>query len=456
MKNYKVQMTSTRSMDLGSTPQAYDVSAWPIMVDLEVMLMDADFKNILADKIQAMLQTFNANRGYTSTTNTAVINNYITLSLEAYATFVALKRSQDASALRDSQGMDISLLLTKRPAIQAFNNRMKMASAFTANGAGLIDDKTNINNAQWLRDYVGELTKIFLPPWMISFITELFSGMYVNPYNAASYVVAYPKISTWGSRLDQNFATAINGLQNNLNTYPDLVAILNLLGFVNPNLDFTRDLSGNTAIIFEDPSLILAIENSGDIQGYQLDDDVNELYRVPTNMNEFNFETQLEVDVMQFFKSFLFKGHLTSSFNTVNGPTPITTSAILIRKMHGQPDAGVPIVPANCILDYTNSTGIGTVGVDSLENFKGIYSCMVGIDGTFARKVSMSMPGGAYVEANLGVTNIVSEGVDIWFYPQSTARALRYKILADLVLGLDFLEDLKKFNDLWQQNAIII
>jgi len=271
-----------------------------------LILGDATAYAMVSAQMNSIITAFAINRGYTTGVTAAKILTYIQTSCTAFGILLALYRSQNVAALTDGRGNAISNLFQVRPYGNLTGVQI-LQHIHNGSEPSMVDDADNISNAEWAQHYLSELPKLVLPVQWIPIIMYFFSAFFDIGGAGSSghkYLGFYPSVLSGATTMEAEYDTLIATLDAMVLADPDITQILDLFGFTSEpivNLDFTRDLKGQTLLAIKDPRIHSFITNSQlfDIMGgaYNDDDVVNTYWDIFGINNIFSYPDVLDINV---------------------------------------------------------------------------------------------------------------------------------------------------------------
>lgn len=272
-----------------------DLAVIDLGISMSRTFIPSDIENTLEASITQLLDAFATNRGYATTLTAQAVREYIEAAINYYALIVASWRAENTSSLRTANGKIVSSLFRTRIPMRTLLEVLTGApiAPISDNNGG-----SSISNAQWLRDNVIYLQDVFLPSNVLRFIFGLFSGVYsLDKFTDAgntSLLMLHPGLLSESDSVQVRARSAGSTLNTKAST-SDMISFLKFMGWSNEeaiNTDLTRDLHGNTLIIYDDPALLDQLTNAKFFYSFDLgvaygvpgsDTDIKNLYFDPTD-----------------------------------------------------------------------------------------------------------------------------------------------------------------------------
>jgi hypothetical protein len=308
----EVYAVAAQNLPIGSSADVFDFVVKDIPIDPKGILSTGSALNDLVEApIEELIKAYATARGYVTSTTYTDVSTYVYKSLNLFSVLLHMFRAQNVRNVQTPSGIEVGKLLSLRP-----SNRYGGADVadYIINGSSVsaatdhIDDGAiSISNLAWSADWLSELTHIKLSEPMVKWAVAHFGVFYQLTTDGSTTMYSFiPEILTNSSGV--SVETRFNGLAADLATlrssHPDLVDILNFLGFTNTEviaMDFTRDSRKLTLPIIEDEFLDLQFVNTN-LYGLADDDsDVSQLFfDINGKFNALNYsdDVQLNADVV--------------------------------------------------------------------------------------------------------------------------------------------------------------
>jgi len=308
----EVYAVAAQNLPIGASTDSFDFIAKDIPLSPLSLLQSASSLNDLIEApIEELIKAYATARGYVTSTTYADVSTYVYKSLDLFSLLLHMFRAQNVRNVQTPSGIEVGRILSLRPSVlyssSAVADRI-INDTDVATATNHVDDgAVSISNLVWSSDWLSELTHVKLSEPMVKWAVSCFAVFYQLTSNGTTTLYSFiPEILTNSSGV--SVQTRFNSLAADLATlrsdHPDLVDILNFLGFTNNEviaMDFTRDSRKLTLPIIEDEFLKLQFINANLYGLAANDDDVSELFfdlNGKFSALDYSDDVQLNADVV--------------------------------------------------------------------------------------------------------------------------------------------------------------
>jgi len=410
----EVYGVSALQLATGASTDTYTFIAKDIPISVSSILdSSTNLNSLISAPVEELIKAYATARGYVTNTTYANVSEYVYKSLEALSLLMHMFRAQNVSQLKTDTGLDIGTVLGSRPSARVAGGQIPdfIINGVAASANHVNDGAVSISAKDWSQQWLSHLVHLKLSQPLVKWAASMFSVFYQSSgSNSQTTMYSFvPDIITNSSGIAVKtvYDTKIADLAALRNAKPDLVDILNFLGFTNEDivpLDFTRDLRQLTLPVIVDNNFEAMYVNTNFEGLADSDDDVEDLYfDINGDFNALNYPTdvQLNADVV-FAHRYLRDGIFSHTvykritqagsieLNTMYYPFPIGVDsgayatltaaqanrmAIVRRQftMSGLPE--LPYSPEVSISDlagvpvFANSGFVGTFVVDAANTY---------------------------------------------------------------------------------------
>lgn len=444
-----------KTSSAGATAEAQEVAMMEILIQ-KLAWSGANVETLVAPLITKIINNYAYSRGQTTTVTAADIFDYIEAANEAHQLLLHMWRSQNVKNLKDSKGVDIS---------EAFKGRMKYdATLDWLNAirtgvsvevvAPVLDGNVPINNAAWAQDWLSEIPKLKMPRQWIAANVALFSGFYRHdPGNGLDAFIKFvpDAIGLSNTAVKTAYDAAVLILDGFISAHPELEDILETLGFTSDpivDFDFTRDLKGQTGIVFDDPTLALTLVNSHVFYpvAAQVDADLDSVIYLPNTGDMFNFDSQVNIDLNTVFH---LKWMRYTRVRFIDRVHLINSAGASSYRRFGRPD-----VELN--LDEVTVTSMTAAQLLVLERNQAINDLCIGLPSIGISLQVIQLVGGEWTVLAEDVSSLVAEGGSSWIIPLETYLAYETDRMASFIFeGTPWRAELQRIADSFRSTSIL-
>lgn len=335
---------------------------------------------LIQDQVTSIINGYAASRGGVATVTESVIEEILERSVDAFALFLNLFRTQNILNLRWANGLSAAALFTTR--IRTATGAMLTGNTvlqqiYDSTVASTATDATGLTSAAWMQTYVTRLRDIYLTPVLFNQLIALFGAYYTSPGAIDSYIAFNAAQANANTTFAALFVTEVNAILALINANPDAIAILNQLGFSNQlalGQDWTRDLKGTTLLLNEDPEIGSILSNSGVLDAFwdsiKTDADVADIYYdLFGNASHFMRPDYTDVSVGSFFLQWLIGKRYHAA-----GLQSYAANHVVIMKEDGT--LSLPLIVNSCSVSTLAGSGSDANRVQFITNLINAMSQM--------------------------------------------------------------------------------
>lgn len=295
----------------GGSTDLFSFIAKDIPVDPRAILTSSTSLNpLLEPMISELIKAYATARGYTTSTTYAEVSEYVYKSLDALSLLMHMFRAQNVANVVSDNGSEIGTVLASRPSVRVSGSAIPeyIINDTAVNARHVNDGAVSISAKDWSEDWLSYLVHFKLSKPLVKWAASLFTVFYQHTLSDGQTVMYsfIPEVITnsLNVAVKTKFDAYVSDLATLRSNRPDIVDILNFLGFTNEDvvsMDFTRDLRQLTLPVVVDEN-ILAMYINTNLEGIADDDtDVADLYFDPSGQfNALNYpsDVQLNADII--------------------------------------------------------------------------------------------------------------------------------------------------------------
>lgn len=278
-----ITLVNSRLQSPGGTTASQEFVVTDIALSPSAFVYAGHGESLVGPIMTSLINGFATARGYVTTLVANDINLYLTYAASMLANLLSLWRSQSASQIRTQDGINVGPAITD--IVSQTYSTGNLYTQISRNVAPTLiqTEDDGISNAVWAQTYVAEIQNCRLPKSVVELIVKMYSVAYsFKPYSdMGSDSIFLIRPSGTASAIT-GFNTAVSNINALVASKPDLFSFLDFLGITNEHaiqLDFTRDLKGQTLNIIEDEKIVFALLNAKTFWGSDLtDSDVAQLF----------------------------------------------------------------------------------------------------------------------------------------------------------------------------------
>jgi len=337
----EVYAVAAQNVPVGASSDYFDFVAKDIVMAPTAVLQSTAALNDLVEKpVEELIKAYATARGYVTSTTYADVSSYVYKSLELFTLLLHMYRAQNVRNVQTPSGIPVGEILSLRPSVSYSNayvaDRIINGTAVSAATNHVDDGAASISNLDWSSTWLSQLTHVKLSEPLVKWAVSHFSVFYQLVENGVTTIYSFiPQTLTTSSGV--TVATRFNTLASDMETlrsgHPDLIDILNFLGFTNSEviaMDFTRDGKKLTLPIIEDEFLKLQFINTNLYGIASNDTDVKNLFfDINGRFGPLNYtdDAQLNADIV-FASKYLRDSVFTHNMVKRGSPGAIGLEAI--------------------------------------------------------------------------------------------------------------------------------
>lgn len=334
--DFSVTATNAKILNIGGTDSAIECAIAEVSVRDP---LDPNAEALATPLVDRLISAYYMARGYLPVAPVVAANifDYVEASFKAWGILLHMLRSQSAAKIEDHQGRKIGVAFASRSEVTTFDvaNKVKAGASTEANFDNFtLDGSVSISNAEWAKDWLSHLIKIKMPKSWVDYGFALYSGVFKIPSTIDTYIQFVPR-ELWANDSAKNLYDAQISVLDGFLAKPEFHDLLDLLGFTNEfviQMDYTRDIKGQTLSIYEDSLLPLILRESyiyPDGTGFASDDDIRDIVYVEGSGDHFDYLSfeEFPVDkVMDLISSGGRYAGATAPFTMLNGVKVFTSA----------------------------------------------------------------------------------------------------------------------------------
>jgi hypothetical protein len=447
ISDHEVYGVSAMQQVVATSNSDFDITVKDLIIDTPLLLSSTSLNTLLEGPIAELINAYATSRGYSTGVTYAKVSGYVFESFQLLTLLFHMFRAQNVRNLVTPGGKEIGKILSLRPSVQ-FTNSMVADHVLTNTTISTItshvdDGAVSISNSDWANEWLSQLVHMKLPAPLVKTAASLFGVYYQTTGENGSCLYSFvpqPITTSAGVSVETRFNSIAASMAAKRLADPDLVDILNFLGFTNEeviDLDFNRDLRKQTVKIVQDPAFLSAFINTNFYNFKHSDADVDNLYYdIYGNFTAMNApdDVQLKADVV--FGARMYKGDLfehfvikqisdagTILYNAIF-PVPVGIDLTTVPSVNQfQIDraialnarvaaAGLPILPYSDSDAKVFADSSGNIVNASITNFVNEHANVYLLPGTFdfyttAKKAEMIMNNTVYREEIQRLSNSI-------------------------------------------------
>lgn len=382
MASRNIALVNAKEVNLGAS-DAPELAVIPLNFSFSSLITNSEVVAMSSTLLENFINEFATQRGYVTTVTPTVVRDHIENSIQLLEVLAYMLKIQNASKKVDQKGNLVDGVFTRR--VIGIKTTKEIFVDGTAHTTSL-ENNLNLSNSVWAQSYLSILPQLKLPRGFANMIYNRFVGYYaLNSGAMESYISYIPIILKNNSDVKAAFATLAASLRTRTQTYPDLNLLMSMIGWNATeaiDLNFTRDLTGNTIVIIDEPDLRQTLLNSyvfwkSILPGITTDADTDKLlYTTDVNNSTFMYEQFASVSVEELINLAIHGGRFIPTGSTGEYPNCIFV----------QTESGTATVRTALPVGIGNSATIsGLVSVDPEIIFRMLsaerqYTMHIGID----------------------------------------------------------------------------
>lgn len=445
-----------QEVDSPSAMTYYRAAMTDINISLEDVFDVSSIVDTIGNSIQDVIDAYATNKGYVSSTTPTDVINYINYSMNALSIIVALFRANNGSKLRAQGGTEISEFVT-----EFFeSNTDDYERIMTGQSFDKQVYKYGVSNAVWARQTLSSLSHLYLNESITNTILYLFGNVFTaapfaalgnsamfkvnnhdkEPRNYVAgetsadgtyYSSSTSGITTPGSTLD----VMLDNMKALKSSKKDLISILKVLGFSNShpkNIDFTRDLTGQTISMVQDPNLMYILGNTlldfGEFPNNDTDivNLIVNFYDTESSVFAYNEQVHLPIQELSIMWLLRAKTKLGGGSAILTSDDNVQSSRIAIPFRIDATSASSTI--ADTMLKTQKLIAAGTA-----------YGMLIGIP---IIAIPLIQYTGTSITA-ISVNYDVNEGANVYLFDNSEIDIIRSVVQSKMLFGADYRQELE-------------
>lgn len=285
----EVYAVAAQNLPIGGSTDTFDFVVKDIPISSAAILeTSTNLNDLVQGPVEELIKAYATARGYVTSTTYADVSRYVYKSLELFTLLLHMFRAQNVRNVQTPSGIEVGKILSLRPSVRYSSSQV---ADYIINGTSpssamnnVDDGAVSISNLTWSSNWLSELTHVKLSEPLVKWAVSHFGVFYQLTSEGTTVMYSFiPEVltSSPGIAVQTRFDALAADLSTLRSDHPDLVDILNFLGFTNSEviaMDFTRDSRKLTLPIIEDEFLRVQFANTNLYGLGSNDSDVSQLF----------------------------------------------------------------------------------------------------------------------------------------------------------------------------------